>query len=190
MNLGNRFSLENPGFFDKPINSFCLPRNYWELYVPNTILWQSHIHYQNSPFNLRMIFWPPLMLKDLNCVTEIAVKISAFKFTFFPWGGKKKLEQGKAQMLPFPKHLLHGRCFISATEFYPHNSPIWGYSSLHLQMKKSMFRDKDHLGSQRQSHMSSKSCLTSTSPLIFIWYHTFQDFHYLNSSPDWARFSL
>lgn len=28
MNLGNRFSLENPGFFDKPINSFCLPGNY------------------------------------------------------------------------------------------------------------------------------------------------------------------
>lgn len=31
MNLGNRSSLENPGFVEKPVNSFCLPGNYWDV---------------------------------------------------------------------------------------------------------------------------------------------------------------
>lgn len=31
MNLGNGFSLENPRFSEKSVNSFCLPRNYWNV---------------------------------------------------------------------------------------------------------------------------------------------------------------
>lgn len=31
MNWGKRFSTENPGFSEKPIDSFCLPGNYGDV---------------------------------------------------------------------------------------------------------------------------------------------------------------